>query len=119
MTLDIKKLLAECEFHIKRGDSMIMEPSVVKQLIGDILKVKEYEEFSPIQTGRDFEAEKVAAQKVLQPADVVRELIEAADSVECDAEEYLDFDELTAMIVPIDTYHRLVDALDKAKEHGL
>ena len=69
--IDIQKLLAECEFHIKRGDSMQMDPAMVKRLI-------EGEELHPVQTDRDFEAEKAAA-KALQPVPDVIKLVEACE----------------------------------------
>jgi hypothetical protein len=61
--IDLTKLLAQAEFHIKRGDSMVMDPEVVKQLIGDMI---EGEDLPPVQTDRDFEAEQVEAAKALQ-----------------------------------------------------
>ena len=39
------------------------------------------------------------------------ELLEAAEAIEIAAEECLDFDECTAMLVPIDAYHRLIEAI--------
>lgn len=44
------------------------------------------------------------------------ELLAAAEAIEIDAEECLDFDECTAMLVPIDTYHKLMEALASVKE---
>ena len=44
------------------------------------------------------------------------ELLEAAEAIEIDAEECLDFDECTAMLVPIDTYHKLMEAIASVKE---
>lgn len=43
------------------------------------------------------------------------ELLAAAEAIEIDAEECLDFDECTAMLVPIDTYHKLMEAIDSVK----
>ena len=43
------------------------------------------------------------------------DLFEAAVEVEFNSEECLDFDECMAMLVPIDTYHKLMDAINKAK----
>ena len=43
------------------------------------------------------------------------ELLEAAEAIEIDAEECLDFDECTAMLVPIDTYHKLIEAIASVK----
>lgn len=37
------------------------------------------------------------------------ELAAAIEAVQIDAEECLDFDECTAMLIPIDTYHALVE----------
>lgn len=37
------------------------------------------------------------------------ELLAAIEAVQIDAEECLDFDERTAMLVPIDTYHALIE----------
>ena len=44
------------------------------------------------------------------------ELLAAAEAIEIDAEECLDFDECTAMLVPIDTYHKLIEAIASVKE---
>ena len=44
------------------------------------------------------------------------ELLAAAEAIEIDAEECLDFDECTAMLVPIDTYHKLMGAIASIKE---
>ena len=44
------------------------------------------------------------------------ELLAAAEAIEIDAEECLDFDECTAMLVPIDTYHKLMEAITSVKE---
>ena len=44
------------------------------------------------------------------------ELLAAAEAIEIDAEECLDFDEHTAMLVPIDAYHRLMEAIASVKE---
>ena len=43
------------------------------------------------------------------------ELLAAAEAIEIDAEECLDFDECTAMLVPIDTYHKLMEAIASVK----
>ena len=43
------------------------------------------------------------------------ELLAAAEAIEIDAEECLDFDECTAMLVPIDTYHKLIEAIASVK----
>ena len=44
-------------------------------------------------------------------AAVILKLREAIKAVEIDSEEVLDFDEFTAMMVPMDTYHALIEAL--------
>lgn len=44
------------------------------------------------------------------------ELLSAAEAIEIDAEECLDFDECTAMLVSIDDYHKLVEAITSVKE---
>ena len=43
------------------------------------------------------------------------ELLAAAESIEINAEECLDFDECTAMLLPIDDYHKLVEAIASMK----
>ena len=43
------------------------------------------------------------------------ELLAAAEAIETYAEECLDFDECTAIIVPIDTYHKLMEAIASVK----
>ena len=44
------------------------------------------------------------------------ELLAAAEAIEIDAEECLDFDECPAMLMPIDTYHKLMEAIASVKE---
>lgn len=44
------------------------------------------------------------------------ELLAAAEAIEIDAEECLDFDECTAMLVPLDSYHKLIEAIANVKE---
>ncbi len=44
------------------------------------------------------------------------ELLAAAEAIEIDAEECLDFDEFTAMLVSIDAYHGLMEAIASVKE---
>lgn len=39
------------------------------------------------------------------------DLLKAAEAIEIAAEECLDFDECTAMLVPIDTYRKLMEAI--------
>ena len=43
------------------------------------------------------------------------DLLAAIEAIEIDAEECLDFDEFTAMLVPIDTYHKLMEAIAGVK----
>lgn len=60
----------------------------------------------------------VAVTYDVKDADLVAaapDLFEAAVEVEFNSEECLDFDECMAMLVPIDTYHKLMDAINKAK----
>ena len=44
------------------------------------------------------------------------ELLAAAEAIEINGEECLDFDECTAMLVPIDDYHKLVKAIASINE---
>ena len=44
------------------------------------------------------------------------ELLAAAEAIEIAAEECLDFDDCTAMLVPIDAYHKLIEAIASIKE---
>ena len=44
------------------------------------------------------------------------ELLSAAEAIEIDAEECLDFDEFTAMLVPMASYHKLIEAIASVKE---
>lgn len=43
------------------------------------------------------------------------ELLAAAKAIEINAEECLDFDECTAMLIPIDDYHKLMEAIASAE----
>lgn len=43
------------------------------------------------------------------------DLFDAAQAIENEAEECIDFDGFTAMLVPMDAYHKLIDAINKAK----
>jgi len=43
------------------------------------------------------------------------ELLAAAEAIEIDAEECLDFDEFTAILVSIDAYHKLMEAIASVK----
>lgn len=50
--------------------------------------------------------------------DVVKqrdELLVAAEAVEIDAEECMDFDDCTGMFIPIDSYHKLMEAISRVK----
>ena len=44
------------------------------------------------------------------------DLMAAAEAIEINAEECLDFDECTAMLVQIDDYHKLMEAIASVKE---
>ena len=44
------------------------------------------------------------------------ELVAAAEAIEIDAEECLDFDDCSAMLVSIDAYHKLIEAIASVKE---
>ena len=46
------------------------------------------------------------------------ELLAAAEAIEINAEECLDFDECTAMLIPIDDYHKLMEAGASAKDQS-
>lgn len=43
------------------------------------------------------------------------ELLAAAEAIEINAEECMDFDDCTAMLVPIDDYHKLIEAIAGVK----
>lgn len=43
------------------------------------------------------------------------ELLAAAEAIEINAEECMDFDDCTAMLVPIDDYHKLMEAIAGVK----
>lgn len=43
------------------------------------------------------------------------ELLTAAEAIEINAEECMDFDECTAMLVSIDDYHKLMEAVASVK----
>lgn len=43
------------------------------------------------------------------------ELLAAIKVIETNAEECMDFDECTAMLVPIDDYHRLIEVAESVK----
>ena len=43
------------------------------------------------------------------------ELLAAAEVIEINAEECMDFDECTAMLVPIDDYHKLIEVVQSVK----
>ena len=42
-------------------------------------------------------------------------LLAAAEAIEINAEECMDFDDCTAMLVPIDDYHKLMEAIAGVK----
>ena len=46
------------------------------------------------------------------------ELLAATEAIAINSEECLDFDECTAMLVPIDDYHKLMHAIANVKENG-
>jgi len=71
--IDLQKLIADCDFHIKRGDNMSMPPKLLKELAERLLV--EDEEFEQVNIARDFETEQVEAAKALQPAPEVLELV--------------------------------------------
>jgi len=35
--IDLQKLIADCDFHIKRGDNMVMTPKLLKELAERLL----------------------------------------------------------------------------------
>ena len=43
------------------------------------------------------------------------ELLAAAEAIEINSDEVMDFDECTAMLIPMDDYHRLMEAIASAK----
>ena len=43
------------------------------------------------------------------------ELLAAAEAIEINAEECMDFDDCMAILVPIDDYHKLIEAIDTVK----
>ena len=43
------------------------------------------------------------------------ELLAAAEVIEINSDEVMDFDEYTAMLIPMDDYHRLMEAIASAK----
>ena len=45
----------------------------------------------------------------------IDELLSAAVTIEFNSEECLDFDECTAILVPIDDFHKLTEAIANAK----
>ena len=49
----------------------------------------------------------------------INRLLDAVKVIETDSEEVLDFDECTAMCVPMDSYHDLVDAAEATPEQSL
>ena len=49
--------------------------------------------------------------KVAELEAALRKVVKAFDVVEIDSEECLDFDECTAMLVPLDAYHGMSEAI--------
>lgn len=70
-----------------------------------------------------LEANRIACEDLVERHDRIAELkqqrdelLAAAEAIEINAEECLDFDEFTAMLVPIDTYHKLMEAITSIKD---
>ena len=57
-----------------------------------------------------------APQSVAELVSQRDELLTAAEDVEADAEECMDFDDCTGMFIPIDSYHKLMEAIARVKE---
>ncbi len=49
----------------------------------------------------------------------INRLLDAVKVVEADSEEVLDFDECTAMCIPMDTYHGLIEAAEATCEQSI
>lgn len=62
-------------------------------------------------TGNSANENAQLKETISAQAAVILKLREAIKAVEIDSEEVLDFDEFTAMMVPMDTYHALIEAL--------
>ena len=65
---------------------------------------------APVELGQAIDAAIVAIEQR-------DDLLAAAEAIEINAEECLDFDECTAMLIPIDDYHKLMEAIASAKDH--
>ncbi len=59
------------------------------------------------------------AERCDQLSAQINRLLDAVKVIETDSEEVLDFDECTAMCVPMDSYHDLVDAAEATPEQSL
>ena len=59
------------------------------------------------------------AERCDQLSAQINRLLDAVKVIETDSEEVLDFDEWTAMCVPMDSYHDLVDAAEATPEKSL
>ena len=75
-----------------------------------LLKQRDKEGSQLIQTIAKLTAERDALKRQKD------DLLAAAEAIEIDAEECLDFDECTAMLVPIDAYHKLIEAIASINE---
>lgn len=57
------------------------------------------------------ESHKMSQAKVIEKSAVIERLQLAIKAVEIDSDECMDFDECTAMLIPLDTYHQLIEAI--------
>ena len=118
-----KQRVAELE---KDCDGHVEEIKLLKQQIDELLSKKftrfaNYECWIYQGDGEDHLESLVcpvviSASQLLQIEKQRDELLAAAEAIEINAEECLDFDECTAMLVPIDTYHKLMEAIASVKE---
>lgn len=69
------------------------------------------ERIAELETLRQKDTERLStlSSKVLELERQNTEMAAAIEAVRIDADECLDFDECTAMLVPLDTYHALVE----------
>ena len=91
-------------------------PWVIRDITKTFVSISAKEHHSLVDTWMIDEG--VTTEQMLANARLITaapDLFEAAVEVEFNSEECLDFDECTAMLVPIDTYHKLMDAINKAK----
>ena len=58
----------------------------------------------------------ILTDKLAAANQLIEQFIKAVDVVEIDSDECLDFDECLAMLVPMDAYHGLTEALAAAKQ---